>query len=82
LADNRQKRKPILSANGTFLTVDRPILSFPIHRIQTLGPFLFLILKRHRNSSDAKRVPNTQAKASVNFVTFQEPIPRPELVDN
>jgi hypothetical protein len=45
MADNRQKRKRILSAHRPIVTVARLNVSLRIERNQTVNAFLFLILK-------------------------------------
>jgi len=75
-------RKPFLSANRPIVTVDRLNVSFRIQWNQTLTPFLFLILNSTPSNPTPKRVSNAQAQASANLLTFQEPVPSSELVDN
>ena len=72
MADNRQKRKPFLSANRTFLTVDRQNLSFRIEQFQRVEPVLFLITKNLPLKPSPQRVPTTQAEATAFITAFQD----------
>lgn len=64
MAQDRQKRKPFLSADRTFLTVDCQNMSFRIERFQTVRPLVFLTIKKHGLNPPPQRVDTAQAEAA------------------
>src|SRR5579863_10043756 len=72
LADNRQKRKPFLSVQYRFLSLEYQNLSFRIEGFQRVEPFPFLITKKPFLKPSPERAPTAQAQATAFIKAFQE----------